>query len=168
MEVAFPPFCEWTRRFQVPPENPAVLIPPLPEGPCETGAPLYPWQPRALLQGFLGVSGCPPPFPGGGKSPKSLAVFCLPPSPGTRPCCRILQCSPHKGSLSACRGRPGGCTCREMCRDVSDNGGPLWFKGGGRARWAFPRLGFLRVFQSVQRGLQEKGLPGGIAGQGLL
>lgn len=104
------PFCQ-------PPESSGCSGPFCHRVPLRGVLPIYPWQPRALLQGFLWMSGCLLPSARGNKQCKIAAVFCqscLPkgqgwrrPASGVRPYCRILQCSPGQGQLVSLPGPAG-------------------------------------------------------------
>lgn len=125
--------CQVSPLYQ-PPDSSGCADPFCQRVPLRQALPIYPWQPRALLQGFLWTSRCLPPFARGNKQRKSVAVFCqscLPQTPGLevpwlRRAAVLQNTAVFPWTRAAClppRAGWEGCSCREMLRDVSDNGG---------------------------------------------
>lgn len=125
--------CRVSPLYQ-PPEISGCAHPFCQRVPWREALPISPWQPRALLQVFIWASGCLLPFARGNKYRKSVAVFCqscLPQTPGLGvPCLQraaVLQnTAVFPWTRAAClppRAGWEGCSCREILRDTTDNGG---------------------------------------------
>lgn len=144
----------------MPPENPAVLIPPLPEAPCETGAPLG--KQGRFCRVFSGRAGAPhPSLVEANRLKASLCSVC----PQARAHGRAAEYCSVPRTRAACP--PAGAAredalvgrCAGTCRIMGDRCG---LKAAAVRAGLFPGWAFSGCFNPCSEGCRRKGCQVGL------